>query len=141
VAGSPPRPARRVMLRSSCRLRHTGELLPSQTGTLNALYIAALASIPNGIAKSNGQAVGLAAATNIIALRTGDGRMTPIATTSAFTPKTPGPVFGASRRRLMQHPKHPGSETDPLFSIARINSSRMRRRARKRRVGERLPVH
>lgn len=64
---------------------------PSQTGTLNALYIAALGSIPNGIAKSNGQAVGLEAAANIITLRTGDGRMTPIAATSAFTPKTAGP--------------------------------------------------
>jgi hypothetical protein len=64
---------------------------PSQTATLNPLYTTALGSIPNGIAKSNGQAVGLAAATNIITLRTGDGRMTPIATTSAFTPKTPAP--------------------------------------------------
>jgi hypothetical protein len=64
---------------------------PSQTGTLNSLYTAALASIPNGIAKSNGQAVGIAAATSIIALRTGDGRLTPIATTSSFATKAPGP--------------------------------------------------
>jgi membrane-associated phospholipid phosphatase len=64
---------------------------PSQSGTLNSLYTAALASIPDGAAKSNGQAVGIAAATSLIALRSGDGRLTPINTTSLFSAKTPGP--------------------------------------------------
>jgi hypothetical protein len=64
---------------------------PSQTAVLNPLYTAALASIPDGIAKSNGQAVGLAAATSLIAMRTGDGRLTPINTTSSFAAKTPAP--------------------------------------------------
>ena len=64
---------------------------PSQTATLKPLYTAALASIPNGIAKSNGQAVGLAAATSLIAMRTGDGRLTPINTTSPFPARTPAP--------------------------------------------------
>ena len=39
----------------------------------------------------DGTAVGLAAAHNIIAMRTGDGRLTPIGTTSPFETKDPGP--------------------------------------------------
>ena len=38
-----------------------------------------------------GTAVGLAAANSIIALRTGDGRITPIGTSSSFETKSPGP--------------------------------------------------
>jgi hypothetical protein len=38
-----------------------------------------------------GKSVGLAAANGIIALRTGDGRLTPIGTTSPFETKDPGP--------------------------------------------------
>jgi hypothetical protein len=64
---------------------------PANTATLNPLYTAALAGIPDGTAKTNGQAVGLAAAAAVIALRTGDGRLTPIATTSPFLARTPGP--------------------------------------------------
>ena len=40
---------------------------------------------------ANGRAVGLAAANSIIALHTGDGRLTPIGTTSPFETKSPGP--------------------------------------------------
>ena len=64
---------------------------PSQTGTLNPLYTAALNSIPDGTPKSNGQAVGLAAATSLITMRTGDGRLTPINATSPFAANTPAP--------------------------------------------------
>jgi len=64
---------------------------PSQAGTLGALYTEALGSIADGTAKIDGQAVGLAAATNIIALRSGDGRMTPIGVTSSFPTLPPGP--------------------------------------------------
>ena len=64
---------------------------PAQSSTLYQLYSQALNGIQPGTAKSNGQAVGLAAAASVIALRTGDGRLTPIATTSSFTAKTPGP--------------------------------------------------
>ena len=39
----------------------------------------------------DGTAVGLAAAHNIIEIRTGDGRLTPIGTTSSFETKDPGP--------------------------------------------------
>ncbi|HKD53229.1 MAG TPA: vanadium-dependent haloperoxidase [Steroidobacteraceae bacterium] len=59
--------------------------------TLNPLYITALAAIPDGTAKTNGQAVGLSAALSIIAMRSGDGRLTPIGTSSAFLARTPGP--------------------------------------------------
>lgn len=64
---------------------------PSQAGNLGALYAEAIGSIPDGTAKSDGQAVGLAAAANIISLRGGDGRMTPIGVTSSFPTLQPGP--------------------------------------------------
>src|SRR6266542_5982053 len=64
---------------------------PSQAGTLGALYTEALGLIPDRPAKSNGQTVGLAAATNIITLRSGDGRMTPIGVTSSFPTLPAGP--------------------------------------------------
>jgi hypothetical protein len=75
---------------------------PSSCNTTNAAcmalgaslltdYNAAMALIPPGIAKTNGMTVGAAAAAGIVALRTGDGRLTPIATTSPFEKKDPGP--------------------------------------------------
>jgi hypothetical protein len=64
---------------------------PSQAGTLGALYTEALGLIADGTAKIDGQAVGLAAATNIITLRSGDGRTTPIGVTSSFPTLPPGP--------------------------------------------------
>jgi membrane-associated phospholipid phosphatase len=62
---------------------------PSQTNILNPLYTAALNSIPDGTEKNNGQAVGLAAATSLIAMRIGDGRLAPIGTTAPFAAKAP----------------------------------------------------
>jgi VCPO second helical-bundle domain len=64
---------------------------PSQAGNLTALYTEALGLIDDGTPKDAGRAVGLAAATSIIALRTGDGRMTPIGVTSSFPTLPPGP--------------------------------------------------
>jgi hypothetical protein len=58
---------------------------------LDAFYAEALALIPDGRPKDDGRAVGLAAANNIIALRTGDGLMTPINVTSSFPTLPPGP--------------------------------------------------
>ena len=52
--------------------------------SLDALYTQALSAITSSQAKTDGQAVGLQAANDIIALRTGDGRMTPIGVTSSF---------------------------------------------------------
>src|SRR4030095_10183882 len=59
--------------------------------SLDALYAEALAAIPPGQGRTDGQAVGLQAANNIIALRTGDGRMTPINVSSSFPTLPPGP--------------------------------------------------
>ena len=64
---------------------------PSQAPTLDPLYASALDAIPPDQAKSDGQAVGLQAANDVISRRTGDGRMTPIATTSSFLTADPGP--------------------------------------------------
>ena len=60
--------------------------------TLDAVYAQALSAIPDGQAKADGQAVGLQAANDIVALRSGDGRMTPIGITSSFPtlPAAPG---------------------------------------------------
>lgn len=64
---------------------------PSQAATLGSSYAEALALIPDGAPKTAGQAVGLAAATNIINLRTGDGRLTPIGVSTSFPTLPPGP--------------------------------------------------
>jgi hypothetical protein len=63
---------------------------PGQAMTLEAFYIEALALIPDGASKTAGLAVGLAAATNIISLRAGDGLRTPIGVTSPFPTLAPG---------------------------------------------------
>jgi hypothetical protein len=60
--------------------------------SLDASYAEALAAIPPGKAKTDGQAVGLQAANDIIALRNGDGRMTPIGVSTEFPTLPPGPA-------------------------------------------------
>lgn len=64
--------------------------LPAQTTALEPLYTGALAAIADGQPKSDGLGVGHAAANLIIALRTNDGRM-PLASTSVFPTRPPGP--------------------------------------------------
>jgi hypothetical protein len=59
--------------------------------SLDASYAEALSAIPPGQAKTDGQEVGLQAANDIIALRSGDGRMTPIGVSSTFPTLAPGP--------------------------------------------------
>jgi hypothetical protein len=63
---------------------------PAGAPDLESLHTQALAALPEGQAKSAGIAVGAAAADQIIGLRRGDGRLTPIGTSSPFSP-TPGP--------------------------------------------------
>jgi hypothetical protein len=65
---------------------------PALIATLDGYYADALANL-NGCTSDGGSgtSVGLAAANSIIALRTGDGRLTPIGTTSSFETKDPGP--------------------------------------------------
>jgi hypothetical protein len=65
---------------------------PSQAGTLGPLYTEALSNFGGCTADGGaGLAVGLQAANDIITLRTGDGRMTPIGTTSPFPTLPPAP--------------------------------------------------
>jgi hypothetical protein len=64
---------------------------PAQAGTLSVLYTEALGLIPDGPGKLDGLAIGLAAARNIIGLRSGDGRMTPIGVSTPFPTLPPGP--------------------------------------------------
>ena len=52
-------------------------LLPDRAVQLATSYTASMAAIPDGQPKLNGQAVGLASAENLIALRSGDGRGVP----------------------------------------------------------------
>jgi hypothetical protein len=59
--------------------------------SLDASYAEALSAITPGQARTDGQAVGLQAANDIIALRGGDGRMTPIAVSTPFPTLPPGP--------------------------------------------------
>ena len=63
---------------------------PGQAATLDTFYTEAVALIPDGASKTAGLAVGLAAATNIISLRAGDGLRTPIGVTSSFPTLAPG---------------------------------------------------
>jgi hypothetical protein len=62
---------------------------PAQATVLDSFHDEALALIPDGARKTAGLAVGLAAATNIINLRTDDGRLTPIGVTSSFSALPP----------------------------------------------------
>ena len=64
--------------------------LPAQSTALEPLHAGALAVIADGQAKYDGLGVGQAAANLIINLRTNDGRM-PLASTSAFPTRPPGP--------------------------------------------------
>ncbi|HLE98692.1 MAG TPA: vanadium-dependent haloperoxidase [Gaiellaceae bacterium] len=72
-------------------------LFPAQQGTLEPLYEASLASVPDGAAKSGGIAVGAAAAAAMLTARTGDGRGGPFTVVEGFDPgewrRTP-PNFG-----------------------------------------------
>ena len=71
--------------------RTLSHYLPTQAATLDAFYAQAIAALPAGSSTTAGQAVGLAAANDVIASRTGDGLMTPIGTTSTFPTLAPGP--------------------------------------------------
>ncbi len=64
---------------------------PSAAGPLGTARTNSLAAIADGQPKTDGIAVGHEAATNLIAMRTGDGRQVPIGTTSSFPTKAPGP--------------------------------------------------
>jgi hypothetical protein len=64
---------------------------PASAGTLGAAYATSMAAIAPGQARTDGIAVGHAAADQMLASRAGDGRLTPIGTTSTFPTTAPGP--------------------------------------------------
>ena len=73
-------------------LRYYFSSFPSLVANLDAYYAEALFNFGGCTADGGaGTAVGLQAANDIIALRTGDGRMTPIGVTSSFPTLPPGP--------------------------------------------------
>src|SRR5438094_4970160 len=73
-------------------LRYYFSSFPSLVANLDAYYAEALLNFGGWTADGGaGTAVGLQAANDIIALRTGDGRMTPIGVTSSFPTLPPGP--------------------------------------------------
>jgi len=63
---------------------------PSDTATLQARYADSLAAIPDGPSKQDGIAVGLAVARQLICLRSDDGRLG-LMQTSSFDLREPGP--------------------------------------------------
>jgi hypothetical protein len=65
--------------------------LPGQTTTLEPLYTAALAAIPDGQPKADGLSVGQAASNFVIALRTNDGRKPLGSIPELSTTLPPGP--------------------------------------------------
>ena len=73
-------------------LRYYFSAFPVLVANLDAYYAEALFNFGGCTADGGaGTAVGLQAANDIIALRTGDGRMTPINVTSSFPTLPPGP--------------------------------------------------
>jgi hypothetical protein len=64
---------------------------PGQSAQLDALFAEALAQIPAGAAKDLGRAIGSSAASAIIALRSDDGRRTPVGVTSPVPVREPAP--------------------------------------------------
>jgi hypothetical protein len=73
-------------------LHHYFASKPALIASLDGYYSDALSSLDGCTADGGkGTSVGVAAANGIIDLRSGDGRLTPIATTSPFETKDPGP--------------------------------------------------
>ena len=68
---------------------------PGSASALAAARDSSLGAIADSQAKVDGIALGHASALDIIALRTGDGRQTPIGTSSPFATKTPVLACGA----------------------------------------------
>lgn len=64
-------------------------LFPSRSGQYQAAYDTYVATIADGDAKTRGLAVGAEVANGVMALRAGDGRMTPI----SYTPRTTAGAF------------------------------------------------
>jgi hypothetical protein len=91
AAGQPLRLWTSNRLLGSDHSRRVASELP-RTAPLTTSYKASMALIPDESAKLDGQAVGLASANNLIALRSGDGRGVPW---PYSFPATPNRAFGS----------------------------------------------
>jgi hypothetical protein len=123
-------------------------LLPDQAAFLTAQYNSSLAAIPDGDAKTKGQMLGLASASALIALRSGDGRganvpysfpSAPVAgvwilTPGATAPQTPWVgqmrpfTFDHPARFLPEAPPDLGSDTwandyNEVKTLGELNST------------------
>ncbi len=89
---------------------------PGQAATLDSFYTGGTRVDSGWHAKNDGHAVGLAAATNIISLRTGDGRLTPIGVTSSFSTLPSGPGVWRLTPSAFAPPQTPWSGVCGLLS-------------------------
>jgi hypothetical protein len=80
---------------------------PAAAPTVDAYAAEALAAIPNGPAKLSGRKIGDVAADQVIRWRTGDGLVTPIASTSRFALHAPGPGVWRLTPSAFQAPQTP----------------------------------
>ena len=80
---------------------------PAAAPTVDAYAAEALGAMPNGPAKLSGEKIGDVAADQVIRWRTGDGLVTPIASTSTFALHTPGPGVWRLTPTLYQAPQTP----------------------------------
>ncbi len=80
---------------------------PAQAATLASLRQEAMAAIPNSLSKYLGTFFGSVAARGVILGRTGDGLVTPIASTSPFPTLTPGPGVWRLTPPAYQAPQTP----------------------------------
>jgi hypothetical protein len=87
--------------------RVLSNLVPLQQGTLDGLYAASLAGIPDGPAKAGGVTVGEAAATAMLTARADDGRLVPFSFPVGSEPGEWRPVL-------------PAFANDPFARLARI---------------------
>ena len=127
-------------------------LFPAQISTLQPLYDASLAGVPDGAAKTGGIAVGEAAARAMLVERTGDGRGGPFTVVEGTDPgewrlappqgptgivaRDPAPWVGNVRPFLVPNVDAPDGRPNALASAhTRRTSTRSRSSARSRARG------
>jgi VCPO second helical-bundle domain len=91
---------------------------PAQAATLDAVHGEALAAIPDSQAKVVGMRYGAKAAAKEIAERDGDGRVTPIGSTSSFPTLAPGPGVWRLTPSAYQAPQTPWTRLVRPFILA-----------------------
>ena len=94
---------------------------PASAGPLGTARDASLAALADGRAKTAGIAVGHRAAQDLITMRTGDGRQTPIGTTSSFPTMAPGPGVWRLTPPAYLAPQTPWAATMKPFVLPRAD--------------------